>query len=200
MGNKQGHHHHGQRSQRTQKSEQPQSTPQQQTQAEQGRGGEKTKEEPVQAVPSQTYDVVIAATPADAELVGFIKAQLESTSLRVYWNAAETDEAAKLVGKVLVDTKLLIFVVSEAAAQNNRCQDQVSLAYISNKPIFIAAKQGKASLIKNFQVGMKLTLQSLLWTVFDKEEEKEMVGRQFVQLVQEQLTKTTTPAAQLWFW
>jgi len=35
----------------------------------------------------------------------------------------------------------------------------------------------------------KLTLQSLSWTVFDKEAEKEAVGRQFVQLVQEQLTK-----------
>ena len=33
-------------------------------------------------------------------------AQLESTSVRVYWNAAETDEAAKLVGKILVDTKV----------------------------------------------------------------------------------------------
>ena len=30
-------------------------------------------EEPAQAVPTQTYDVVITATPTDAELVSFIK-------------------------------------------------------------------------------------------------------------------------------
>ena len=32
-------------------------------------------EEPAQAVPTQTYDVVIAATPTDAELVSFIKSK-----------------------------------------------------------------------------------------------------------------------------
>jgi len=185
MGNNQGRHHHGH------KSDQPKQatpTPAAGQQQDRGHAGKK-KEEPMEVAPSQTYDVVITATSADATLVAFIKAQLESASIQVYWNSGETEDAAKLVGKVLVDAKLLVFVVSEEASQNSRCQDQVSLAYISNKPIVVAAKQNKTDLIKNFQVGMKLTLQSLSWTVFDKEAEKEAVGRQFVQLVQEQLTK-----------
>ena len=34
-------------------------------------------EGPMEATPSQTYDVVIAATSADAELVAFIKGELQ---------------------------------------------------------------------------------------------------------------------------
>ena len=37
----------------------------------------------------------------------------------------------------------------------------------------------------------KLTLENLYWSVFESEEERENNGRQFVQLVQEQLTKPT---------
>ena len=38
----------------------------------------------------------------------------------------------------------------------------------------------------------KLTLENLYWSVFDRAEERENNGRQFVQLVQEQLSKPTT--------
>ena len=38
----------------------------------------------------------------------------------------------------------------------------------------------------------KLTLESLYWTAFDSEEERATHGRQFVQLVQEQLSKPVT--------
>ena len=37
----------------------------------------------------------------------------------------------------------------------------------------------------------KLTLENLYWSEFEREEERENNGRQFVQLVQEQLTKPT---------
>ena len=37
----------------------------------------------------------------------------------------------------------------------------------------------------------KLTLETMYWSVFEREEERENNGRQFVQLVQEQLTKPT---------
>ena len=34
--------------------------------------------------------------------------------MRVYWNSAETDEAAKLVGKVLVDAKVQSSILTSA--------------------------------------------------------------------------------------
>ncbi len=40
----------------------------------------------------------------------------------------------------------------------------------------------------------KLTLENLYWTIFDNEEERANTGKQFVQLVQEQLAK---PAAEV---
>ena len=51
-------------------------------------------------------------------------------------------------------TQLLVFIVSEEAAKSSVCQDQVSLAYISNKPIIVAARNKKTELIKDFGVGM----------------------------------------------
>ena len=38
----------------------------------------------------------------------------------------------------------------------------------------------------------KLTLENLYWTVFESEAEREDNGRQFVQLMQEQLSKPAT--------
>ncbi len=47
-----------------------------------------------------------------------------------------------------------MYIASNEAAQNNIGQDLISLAYISNKPIFVAARDPKADLIKKFVVGM----------------------------------------------
>jgi hypothetical protein len=50
--------------------------------------------------------------------------------------------------------QLLVFIVSEEASKSSVCQDQVSLAYISNKPIIVAARKKKTDLLKSFGVGM----------------------------------------------
>lgn len=154
-----------------------------------GKAEDKASDAEAAAVLAKSYDVVISSTPADTEMSDFIKSRLESASIPCYCNSSESEDATKLVGKVLVDAKLLVFVVSDPAASSSVCQDQVSLAYISNKPIVAASVKSKEDLIKGFQVGMRLTLQGLAWTTFANAEERETVGRGFVQLVQENLSK-----------
>lgn len=51
-------------------------------------------------------------------------------------------------------SQCLVYVASKDAAKNNVGQDLISLAYISNKPILVAAKMQKQDLIKEFVIGM----------------------------------------------
>jgi hypothetical protein len=147
-----------------------------------------------EAVPVGPFDVAISGTREDAALAEFIKGKLEGASLTVYWKPSNVEKDARILGKVLVDTKCLVSVVSGTSAKMNHCTDHVSLAYISNKPIIVVSSTPKANVIQKFHFGMKLTLENLYWSVFERAEERENNGRQFVQLVQEQLTKPTTEA------
>ncbi len=99
-------------------------------------------------------------------------------------------------------SQMLVFVASLGSSTCGKCQDQVSLAYISNKPIVVISKTAKEPTLKHFNIGMwvfvvdsavpipfclyrKLTLDSLRYTEFDTNE--DTVTKQFVQLVQEEL-------------
>lgn len=50
--------------------------------------------------------------------------------------------------------QILIFVASEESVASNKCGDQVSLAYISNKPILLAARKQKEELTKKLNFGL----------------------------------------------
>lgn len=142
----------------------------------------------------KTYDVVISSTSddKDTQLVSLIKGALESASVPCYSRADKSEAAAKEVGKFLVDAKVLIFVVSEHASKCGACQDQVSLAYISNKPILAVSEGERKQLLPSFQVGMKLTLQSLHWSVLQSGSDGDPHKlTEFVELIQAQLTNPT---------
>ncbi len=44
--------------------------------------------------------------------------------------------------------------MSEESVKNNKCSDQVSLAYISNKPILLAARKPKQQLMPTISFGL----------------------------------------------
>ncbi|XP_064391997.1 uncharacterized protein LOC135339690 isoform X2 [Halichondria panicea] len=147
--------------------------------------------------PPEHCDVLIscANNEDDIGLVKLVKAGLESASIPLYHVSNESPEAARAAALVLVDAKVLVFVASEGSSKCGKCQDQVSLAYISNKPIVVISKNAKDPTVQLFDVGMKLTLDSLRWVIFDKDE--DTISKQFVQLVQEQLNpkeRTRSPA------
>ena len=48
----------------------------------------------------------------------------------------------------------MVYVASKEAAVSNAGQDLISLAYISNKTILVAAESPKADLLKEFVIGM----------------------------------------------
>jgi hypothetical protein len=145
----------------------------------------------LEAVPRGPFDVAVSATSEDGALADFIKDKLEGASLSVYCKPSKAVSDAKVFGKVLVDTKCLVSVVSKTSVKLNHLFAQVSLAYICNKPIVVVSVLPKSDVLDHFELhcGMKLTLEYLYWCVFQNEGEREDNGRQFVQLVQEQLSK-----------
>lgn len=48
----------------------------------------------------------------------------------------------------------MVYIASKEAAKNNVGQDLISLAYISNKRILVAAEVPKTDLLKEFVIGM----------------------------------------------
>ncbi|CAI8015312.1 hypothetical protein GBAR_LOCUS9496 [Geodia barretti] len=107
-----------------------------------------------EAVPVGPFDVAISGTSEDAALAEFIKGKMEGASLTVYWKPSNVEKDARILGKVLVDTKCLVSVVSATSAKMNHCTDHVSLAYISNKPIVVVSSTPKADVIQKFHFGM----------------------------------------------
>lgn len=55
---------------------------------------------------------------------------------------------------IIISIQCLVYIASKEAAKNNVGQDLISLAYISNKPILVAAETPKENLMKEFVVGM----------------------------------------------
>jgi hypothetical protein len=144
---------------------------------------------PAQASPQplKQVDVVITATPGDAALVSVLASKIEAEKLTVYSNTSTTDEAAKELGRLLVDAKLLIFVISEESVVHSKCADQVSLAYISNKPIIPIARNDKSVLTKNITFGLKLTLEQLSWLTCTSDQPDDDFVREFISQIHQAL-------------
>lgn len=140
----------------------------------------------------EKVDVLISSTSCqqDVALATLIKDGLEKASIPVYIHSEATDQSAKVAGKLLVDAKCFVYIASKEAAENNSGQDLISLAYISNKHIMVAAETPKDDLIKAFVVGMKMTLHQLLWTIFDVDPQVEG----FIQKIQEKLSEAEETA------
>ena len=51
-------------------------------------------------------------------------------------------------------SQMLVFIVSEQSGGDTRCGDQVSLAFISDKPILLAACKQKADLLDSLRFGL----------------------------------------------
>lgn len=119
--------------------------------------------------------IASANSQDDIALAKLIKDGLESASISVYLTGM-TDEESKVAAKLIVDSKCLVYVASKEAAVNNAGQDLISLAYISNKTILVAAESPKADLQKEFVIGMKMTLHQLAWTIFDVDPKSQIEG------------------------
>jgi hypothetical protein len=119
--------------------------------------------------PDRKYDVVVIATSTDANLTQYIQRKLEILNYSVFANLEGSDEKNMILNQSLVDCKVIVFVSSSSSAKCSSCGDQISLAYVYNKPIVIATNGAKASLLTEMPFGMRITMEGPDWHVFDDE-------------------------------
>ncbi|XP_075264078.1 uncharacterized protein LOC142355963 [Convolutriloba macropyga] len=84
----------------------------------------------------QKFDVMISYHPDDNGLKNYITSQMSSLGLTVF-HASSTDVSKRV--EAVINCSVFVLVLSESSAKETLCNDETSLAYISNRPIFPVA-------------------------------------------------------------
>lgn len=108
-------------------------------------------------------DVYVCYHASDQEFASFLTDHLEKEGLKV-WRSNGDSHTHK--GKALVNAKVCIIILSEQSLQDKECEDAISLAYISDKPLFPVALRDFPDLEKGLTFSMKLILAKLNWVFF----------------------------------
>lgn len=117
-------------------------------------------------------DLMISYSHIDKEMMAKLRESLEENGISVWVDVvglgAGVDFLSK-IGQAILDAKLFISLLSTSTVKSKYCQDEVALAYISQKAIFPVAIQSQEEIYAIMDTGMKLQLASLEWTFIDPE-------------------------------
>ncbi|XP_003730337.1 uncharacterized protein LOC100888669 [Strongylocentrotus purpuratus] len=108
-------------------------------------------------------DVYICHHESDKKFAQFLAENLRKKSLKV-WEPDSDAPSGK--GKALVNAQVCIVILSEESLQDKACEDAISLAYISDKPVFPVAIKDFPDLEKCLSFSMRLILAKLNWVFF----------------------------------
>ncbi|XP_048747306.1 uncharacterized protein LOC125659614 [Ostrea edulis] len=112
-------------------------------------------------------DLMISYSHQDKEIMAKLRESLEKNGISVWVDVvgltAGVDFLSK-IGEAILDAKLFVSLLSTSTVKSKYCQDEVALAYISQKAIFPVAIQSQEEIYAIMDTGMKLQLASLEWT------------------------------------
>merc|ERR1712136_103090 len=74
------------------------------------------------------------------------------------------DVYLRAIGEAIVSAKTFIILLSSKSVKSKYCQDEISLAYISNKSIFAVPLLPYDEINQQMDLGIKLTLACVQWT------------------------------------
>ncbi|XP_070573269.1 uncharacterized protein [Ptychodera flava] len=122
-----------------------------------------------------THDAMISFHQADTEFVKYLSGELKKNNIRVWRDDPTVNpvDAVSHKGQAIVESKVFLIVLSKDSASSKTCQDEVALAYISNKAIFPVAREQFALLSQYLDFGMRLTLAKLNWIFFEKQSDRQ---------------------------
>ncbi|XP_013395160.1 uncharacterized protein LOC106162413 [Lingula anatina] len=124
---------------------------------------------PPSSASSGNVDVLISHNQKDKEFADFLADALKKEGIH-----CELGDPKKADAQRVLDCKVLVQVLSEEAAVDHHLQDEVSLAYISNKAVFPVGLKYYGKIASRLSPGMKLMLAKINWTFFvTKEHEVE---------------------------
>ncbi|XP_078481634.1 uncharacterized protein LOC144742654 [Ciona intestinalis] len=122
-------------------------------------------------------DVMISYSHQDVDAMRKLKSMLEGSGLTVWVDEAALTPGSvflREIGEAIVASRLFIVLLSGDSVQSKYCQDEVSLAYVSNKNIFAVSLLQYDDVTKVMDLGMKLTLSCVQWTFLNEDTENAM--------------------------
>ncbi|XP_005093196.1 uncharacterized protein LOC101851332 [Aplysia californica] len=118
-------------------------------------------------------DLMISYSHADKDFMLKIRDTLEKNGISVWVDVsglqAGVDFLSK-IGEAIIDCKLFISLLSTSSVKSKYCQDELALAYVSNRAIFPLALDEPDELYPLMDTGMKLQLARYEWTLLGKDE------------------------------
>ncbi|XP_038059076.1 uncharacterized protein LOC119730314 [Patiria miniata] len=110
-------------------------------------------------------DVYFIYNNEDEDFKDYLSKKLQSDKLSV-WNGETTH------GQGLIDSKAVVIIMSTTSTKDQHCDDEVSLAYISDTPIFPVTRQSFVDLEPTLSFSMKLMVAKLNWMFFENDQQK----------------------------
>ncbi|XP_077995720.1 uncharacterized protein LOC144449132 isoform X2 [Glandiceps talaboti] len=144
----------------------------------------------------KSYDAMISYHQSDADFVKYFSGELKKNNITV-WREDPKDKSKESVshkGQAIVESKVFIIILSRESASSKTCQDEVALAYISNKSIFPVAMEQFANLSKYLDFGMRLTLAKLNWVFFENQSDREENFPQLLTAIKSELDLEHEPS------
>ncbi|XP_022338280.2 uncharacterized protein LOC111133865 isoform X1 [Crassostrea virginica] len=134
------------------------------------------------------YEVMLSYDTEDAEIVAKLKDMIGKKGMHAWM--ADTDVTSgtdifNAIGRIIVDCKIFVFVMSKTSVMSKLCQDQLALAYVSKKNIFPLQLNEREDLQDNMDNGMKLQLAGFEWFSLCSDFENE--SKDFVNRVCEEI-------------
>ncbi|XP_071945403.1 uncharacterized protein [Antedon mediterranea] len=116
------------------------------------------------------YDVMIMGVTSDNELAQSLADSLTQDGLSVW--TLNTNNNSKSKGNILVASKVLVNILSEGSTSCQECEDLISLAYVSDTPIFPVARDCFPAINSRLSFSMKLILAKINWMFFTNEADR----------------------------
>lgn len=119
-----------------------------------------------------TKDVMISYEQVDEEITKALREKLIGEGIRAWLETEDIKGGADIfarIGQAVVDSSIFLFVMSLESVESKICQDQLALAYVSNKSILPVALLPKEELLPHMDNGMRLELAGFEWFPLSKE-------------------------------
>lgn len=134
------------------------------------------------------YEVMLSYDAEDATVASKLKDMIGKKGIHAWTADSEATAGTDIfnaIGRIIVDCKIFVFIMSDSSVASKLCQDQLALAYVSKKNIFPVQLNEREDLLANMDNGMKLQLAGFEWFSLNNDLESESI--EFVDRVCEEV-------------
>lgn len=134
------------------------------------------------------YEVMLSYDAEDAAVASKLKGMIGKKGIHAWTADSEATAGTDIfnaIGRIIVDCKIFVFIMSDSSVASKLCQDQLALAYVSKKNIFPVQLNEREDLLAHMDNGMKLQLAGFEWFSLNNDLESE--SKEFVDRVCEEV-------------